>query len=274
MRLDRVTVTGADDSVSAKDLVDISRDFPFVEWGILCSERHMGGTRFPSRGWLDGLRDVLSANPQVGASCHLCGRWVRDLVFCGSTGFLDGIGKDLFGLFQRVQLNFHAEPHGWNAGMFGATMKSFPGKQWVFQMDGENDYILDEALDKEVNAVPLFDTSGGAGALPQSWPKPLFRSASPVFSPGGPWRFSPRVIWARDIPASVPVLPLYCGYAGGLGPDSLASQLPLIAEAAGDARIWIDMERRVRSEDDSQFMLDKVRKCLEIAVLFVEGWSV
>ena len=31
--LDRVTITGADDSVRPTDLLELSREFPFVEWG-------------------------------------------------------------------------------------------------------------------------------------------------------------------------------------------------------------------------------------------------
>jgi len=64
---------------------------------------------------------------------------------------------------------------------------------------------------------------------------------------------------------------LYHGYAGGLGPENLAEQLPLIGQAAGDCRIWVDMESRVRSDNDRQFDLAKVRKCLEIAKPFIRS---
>ena len=33
--LQTVTLTGADDSVNPEDLIAISKEFPFVEWGIL-----------------------------------------------------------------------------------------------------------------------------------------------------------------------------------------------------------------------------------------------
>lgn len=84
-----------------------------------------------------------------------------------------------------------------------------------------------------MDAVPLFDTSGGAGIVPRVWPIPL---------------------------ASIP----YHGYAGGLGPETLERELERIAEAAGDTRVWIDMERRVRSEDDERLDLDKVRRVLAL----------
>ena len=46
---------------------------------------------------------------------------------------------------------------------------------------------------------------------------------------------------------------------------------PLIATAAGDCQIWIDMETRVRSAGDRIFDLDKVYRCLKVANGFVTG---
>ena len=97
MKLDRVTVTGADNSTTnLADLAFLSADFPFVEWGILCSKNNMGGNRFPDRTWLDKLAMCLKINPTMKASCHLCGRWVRDLLKEGNTKFIDEIGASLF----------------------------------------------------------------------------------------------------------------------------------------------------------------------------------
>ena len=72
--------------------------------------------------------------------------------------------------------------------------------------------------------------SGGAGILPNAWPQ------------------------ARDC---------YCGYAGGLSPDNIEEQLPEIEKVAGEGPIWLDMETHVRSEDDRQFELAKVRQVLK-----------
>ena len=65
------------------------------------------------------------------------------------------------------------------------------------------------------------------------------------------------------------VEPLYCGYAGGLGPANITQQLPLIAKAASEAKIWIDMERNVRNEDDSVFDFLKVNLVAELVSPFV-----
>jgi len=80
-----------------------------------------------------------------------------------------------------------------------------------------------------VETAILFDLPGGAGILPAEWPAPR---------------------------ASLP-----CGYAGGLDPENVEDQLQRIASVC-DRPFWIDMERRVRSNDDSILDIAKVRQVL------------
>jgi len=253
MRLDRVTITGADDSIAPKALLGLSEDYPFVEWGILVSKTQEGGPRFPTRLWIREL--VESAPADMKLSLHVCGRWVRRLMV-GDDELLRDVGYEAPSLtrFQRVQLNFHAERHDVLVGEAAALfLRTMPRQQIIVQMDGTaNEDLLGMLCARGVAAVPLFDTSGGAGVVPGEWPRPF---------PGIE----------------------YHGYAGGLGPDTLTRELPRIAEAAvfpspgenpelsrgTDARIWIDMERRVRSADDQQFDLARVRRCLEICAPLV-----
>jgi hypothetical protein len=136
--------------------------------------------------------------------------------------------------FPRIQLNF--SPYD-AAPLFLDLLEKYPKNQFIFQVGskGKKDKktLLENGLDKGLNLAVLFDRSGGKGILPDKWPEPLF----------------PKV---------------YHGYAGGLGPDTLEEEIPKILEASRDQTIWIDMESRVRSEDDEQFDLEKVRLCLEI----------
>ena len=70
----------------------------------------------------------------------------------------------------------------------------------------------------------LFDKSGGRGAAPSSWPK------------------------ARE--------GAFCGYAGGLNPDTVEGALPAIEACVPEGQpYWIDMESGVRSHGG--FDLDK-----------------
>jgi hypothetical protein len=233
MIIKTVAITGADNSINPEELIPLTKEFPFVEWGILLSNRN-NRERYPSEAWLRTLPGEL---PLSG---HLCGGWVRDLVMEGTFTALESLGHT-WPLLKRVQIN--AGPYWYKADKqaFFDLLKRYP-KEYIFQQVHPD--FLKEAQDQGINASPLFDKSGGRGNLPASWPKPI--SA-------------------------------YCGYAGGLGPDTLKEELPRIAQVTQPTdTIWIDMESRVRSattDEDRKdcFDLEKVRECLEITKPWVEN---
>jgi hypothetical protein len=225
-----VTITGADDSVNPVELKKLSEEFPFVEWGILVSRKNFGTPRFPSIGWLDHLHQVKDRFPSIKLSCHLCGAYVREFAK-GNMIFLDMELTPIWDLFDRVQINFHGEPHEWSAIPIADLIASQPDKEFIFQYDNVNTDLLEVLAQRGLkNISALFDLSHGAGIVPNEWPKHL------------------------DF--------VKCGYAGGLGPDNLKAQISKIESAAGDKEIWIDMETKVRSYSDALFDLAKVRACL------------
>lgn len=248
MNLDRVTMTGADHSIRPEDLLSLSQEFPFVEWGILVSNSSTGRSRFPYYEWIIKLQEVASVHP-LQLSLHICGRWTRDLLI----GYAS-LPPFMLNYFQRVQLNFHADRTKCEPDKFAKALSEISdGRQFIFQLDGAlgNEHMeqVSDSADcagMNLDCVGLFDVSGGAGIVPREWPKPQYLYCVPGEHGEGVEVFE------------------YHGYAGGLGPDTLEQELPRIAEAAGDCRIWIDMETRVRSDDDRVFDLEKVRRCLEI----------
>jgi hypothetical protein len=218
-----VTFTGPDDSVTAKELLKVNEKFDNVEWGILFGAGSGGGNRFPSAVWLQNELPKLKGQRMTA---HLCGRWITDLLIYGDFTWYH-VYRDFVHLFKRIQLNFHAcefEP----VPYLGDKLLSHSvDHKFILQCDGVNDKWI-----KEIPFVhPLFDGSHGAGVLPEDgWP----------------------AAWAKT----------YCGYAGGLGPQNIKDQLPKIAKASNGERYWIDMERRVRSKDDSRFETLKVESVL------------
>lgn len=236
--LDRATITGADDSTNIDELIGISKEYAhFVEWGILVSRSQTGSCRFPSLAWIMELWNALKTHDEIRVSVHVCGQWVRDICDGNWTPLFSNVGP-LLDSAQRVQLNFHAYEHLLSPRFFGEAEFRSNEKGWqlIFQCDGCNDHLVSNAYEDGVNAVPLYDKSGGAGVLPGEWPRAMAG--------------------------------IYSGYAGGLSPENLGQELPKIAAAAGDDRYWIDTETRVRSDDDSRLDMQKVRSFLTTALHF------
>jgi len=219
-----VTVTGADDSVRPEDLVTIQKDYPFLEFGILLSSGQQGSSRFPSADWLEKLHEIWLKEKLV-LSAHLCGKWVKDLCL-GVPSFFEEF-KTGWEMFERYQLNFQAENHFLNEARFLAVIGKYLDKKPIIFLAGEeNDHVFFKMEVFIAQCSVLFDLSGGAGILPQSWPRVL-----------------------RDF---------YCGYAGGLSPDNLQSEMQKIAQMTSGNEIWIDAETWLRSGNDKIFDLDKV----------------
>lgn len=267
MILDRVTMTGADDSVDARSVIQMARIYPFAEFGILFSEDDQA-TRFPSEKWLYCLHHMIVNDyysvlkPQLSA--HICGQWVKDLLQ----------GKNTIGMkysavlshFQRIQLNFHGADHSKYMTNAGKNLLKydpmFVGKQIIFQLDEVNDSLYEScAADLSFNAVGLVDGSHGAGVSPKKWSHPF-----------------------NGLTIQVPVVERYwsyCGFAGGIGPDNIEREIRNIdkfssecvkyyreqnqCRVGSEARVWIDMETKIRSNNDQLFDWNKVEECLKVA---------
>lgn len=227
MKIDKVTITGADDTTDIQWMREITRDFPFVEWGILVSASSQGSNRFPSPEWMNRL---AAHQDEMQTSIHVCGKWVRQICTGDWSEFIKENGHVAHSA-QRVQLNFHAYSHVLDRKFFTSANRASSHHHWqlIFQVDGVNDHLVSNAYDEGINAVPLYDLSGGAGVVPGSWPEQMAG--------------------------------IYSGYAGGLGPENVMHEILKIRQvASGD--IWIDMETRVRTADDKNLDCDAVESVL------------
>lgn len=223
-----LTITGADDQTDIADMVELSGDFPFLEWGILTIGTDVPRARFPSEDWIRALANH-PARVNMHVSAHLCGPPVTQILDGDANlANMPALALDA----DRIQINTHGEMYLSHTSFcdYLADLCSV-GKQIIFQLDGVNNHYMIVAGARGLNCTGLVDLSHGAGILPERWPESR----------------------------------AFIGYAGGLGPDNLAEQLPLIDEVA-KAGYWIDMETRVRTAE----ILDlcKVRAVCEIAEPF------
>ena len=136
-----VTITGADDNTPISALVDLSAEFPFVEWGILVSKRQEGGFRFPSKAWIDQF-SRRAAVGKLAASMHVCGEWVRRIL----RGTMDWTElPEVRIVADRVQINTHAEEHiSTSAALDWFAARN--AKEFIMQLDGVNDIVFDACL--------------------------------------------------------------------------------------------------------------------------------
>lgn len=232
MSIHCVTITGADESVDVNDLVRLSEEFPFVEWGILFSTSRVGSPRYPRLPWVQRLT-AAAGSSTMALSAHLCGQYQRDAL--DSNWSWQRVVGDVAWFFGRVQVNCATGP-----SPLGPMLHAWPNTARVIVQCGQkNRHWVTTAIEAGYRFDVLFDSSGGRGEIPAAWPFALDR--------------------------------VLCGYAGGLGPDNVTHELSTIRAVACGQSFWIDMERRVRSDDDLTFDLGKVRMVLECCAPFFKS---
>lgn len=225
MIIDKVTISGADDKIVADELCQLQEIYPFVEWGILVSEKRMGESRYPTAKWIKGLPYRLSL------SLHLCGNICRRFV---DTANMD-IVYDLNGEhWDRIQLNVAFKDEGVDyikrLRKLAEVADQLENKAIIIPYNKVNKRIIDTWLG--IAEIPdnihfLYDSSGGRGRVISEIEKPLLN---------------------------------YTGYAGGIGPENIAETAQLITNSQWTDIVWIDMESGVRTLDE--FHLKKVESVL------------
>lgn len=232
MKIHTVTITGADDTTDIQQLVNLSAEFPFVEWGILVSKSEEGNTRFPSRTWIDRFGEAAKAR-RLKVAMHLCGRWMRELL-AGDLAWEDLPSVSHFAQSFQFNVNGTALPES-PTGFLVKLAQRKALRTFIFQITTASEPFARLVESKDFNVMGLYDNSGGKGKSPAAgWPSPL------------------------DVPFPM-------GFAGGLGPDNVLDQLDKINAACGDQPYitWIDMEGRIRTDDGLHLDLTRVRRVLE-----------
>jgi hypothetical protein len=240
---------GADDSVDPKLLQLISIHYPWIEWGVLFRPDLEGTPRYATMEWVHRLSHLAKMVPMKLAA-HLCGSRCQDIL----------AGDAIFALelatlgFKRIQVNataannVHVDRTKLADYISGITscMASVPQVEWIIQCNKETKPIWQALVDSpSPNMSILFDASCGLGVPMTEFPKPI---------------------------GSIP-----CGYAGGIGPETIENILPRIIEASAGAPVWIDMESSLRtkvvdhkggsnSSEKDIFSIDKCFACIRLGV--------
>ncbi len=167
----------------------------------------------------------LQACVDAHTAIHLCDAHV-DAFIAG-----DAAIRAKAAAFARAQLNFSQRATAKDIDALHRAIGAYPGRV-ILQHNPDNAALIDALSARGADFDVLFDASGGKGVRPEAWPAPL-----------------PR---------------LRCGYAGGLGPENVADELPRIAAASGACDYWIDMASSLR-EATGAFSLAACEHVLEAA---------
>lgn len=229
--LNRVSLTGVDDDTSLDALNGLSQEFPFVEWAILYVPHNEGVPRNPTRAWRQAF---LEAKLPGYAAVHLC----------GNLAFVQLLQKHLpseLMLGHRLQLNVNARKREFtDTEVLEIYHRALDlGPDLILQYPPESSSVILDFMKKlgplnQARVHVLLDDSRGRGMPPVTWQRP------------------------------VELENVVCGYAGGLGPDTVARVLTQL-ETQG-AAYWPDMESSIRT--DTALDLQKVRRVLQIAQQF------
>lgn len=223
----RITFTGADPSCTRAELFALLHADSRIELALLYSETKAGSGRYPPARWIAETAAEIERAYGFGRVA---------LHICGRAvrKLLRGerLDPDLGSLwrFERIQLNGHFDVE--DGGRLRQLLGEYAGWKIITQVDSNPS--LHDLIRRPGHQV-LFDASGGRGIERANWPRHF-----------GDW---------------------ICGYAGGLGPDNIATQLPLIAAAADGALdgYWIDMETKLRDDND-HFSIGLARLALDAVV--------
>jgi hypothetical protein len=228
MTLKRCTLAGVDEATPLFELAVISDLHSFAEWGFLYAPGRQGSRgRYPT---VERMQRAFRELPvYVNLAMHLRDDGVAQLL----RG--EPVVTDLLRQIQsrggRIQLDSDFAEGRVDLRALRSLVLEHPTVNFVIRHN-ERYAAVNESLAGVQNCSVLFDVTRARSFRAEAWPQ---------------------------APSTV-----RCGYAGGLGPETLAKALPAIFQAAGHADFWIEMEDYLRDGND-RFDLSAARRCPEIA---------
>ena len=231
--LNHISITGADDNTSITQLVELNKNFPYAEWGILYFPEKEGAKRNPTKEW---RKEFLANIPKDKTAIHLCGEDVFNEIL--SDNFDTSELKAELSKFGRIQLNINARKlknlftDEQIAAIYHKLLTS------GFHIIAQYNHISENAIRKfiETNNVNydyfdiLLDSSLGKGVSPDTWTVPQGLSHKVTL-----------------------------GFAGGLNPENISNNYQKIDPITKN-NYWLDLESGARTENE--FDLEKVKNIL------------
>lgn len=222
--LSKITFTGIDQYTDKSDLVNLSQQFPNIEFGLLTAQNwNTNSTRYPNPSIIKDLYDQ-----HVNYSLHLCGRFARKALINDYTEVHAELQNTLQ-YYSRLQINVSNMPV---KPKYFTTIPHDNIKQLIVQTSTNKHMdLFNHLATTSNNLAPLFDMSGGRG----------------IYNP----------ITAETFNFNAP----YYGIAGGITESNCNQVVEDIISLDKQQRpFWIDMETGVRDQNDKF----SIQKCYNI----------
>ena len=231
MKINRVTITGADNKIQPSELLRLTNKHPFVEWGILFSESKVGQQRYPSPDWMKSLCE-LTEGTDINLSAHFCGWYAKEVLEYQNYHLI----KRLDPKFKRVQINYNFKnSKAWDLIALSDFAKGYDIKI-ILQYNNSNSEILNHYLHIFPDNIQfLYDGSGGRGTVIETIEEPVGK--------------------------------FYTGYAGGLNTENIESICDMINNNPNTESVWIDLESGARR--NNEFDLAMVETILDKSAKFI-----
>lgn len=240
--LNGISFIGIDERTDLNRIIELAKSTIIpIELGFLYSETKKDN-RYPNKEEINRMNNFLTSSGIYDTSLHLCGSVIRKFLS------LDKEIIDFCLQFNRIQLNIPMSDYSMDEllSMFNNVCNYFDelekpknGKRIiapiiVLQYNNSKKELIDTFIEKYPNTRKyrfdlLFDNSGGNGKVLEN---PL-----------------------------APISGFYCGYAGGIGPDTVQEIVTKINSICGRTPYYIDMESKIRTDN----WLD-INKCEEVLI--------
>jgi hypothetical protein len=238
-----VTCSGTNEYTNIRELVELLKEFPAAEIAVQVSEKQSpaGGARIE---WVHELAAYLrDQHLVINTALHINCKWVEEMCRGIVVPELQNLIelRDIYGLplFRRLQLNFKLGRDDVRPDCDDTLLQLQHriDRRFILSCNESNERLIRQLYLIGLHFDVLYDSSFGTGIAPDERKAPMFAN-------------------------------ILQGYAGGITPDNVCTELGKIAQAVENSaslgNIYIDAQKGLEDEQ-THLSLDKCHQYLENA---------
>ena len=223
MNLRYITCSDPREHNDTRDIIRLAL-MPHAEIAVQCHPSKMSHG-MPRNIWFKTVLHAAYSIPHLNLAIHINNEWAHDICTKGNipdelVNMVNARNELNAPIIRRIQINMpESAIQKINPGAVAKLISDYNRREFIFQYNDKTRGAIDKIHNTGAKFSLLFDASGGRGVAPANWQKPVYET-HPM------------------------------GYSGGISPDNVIDNLRKINEIVpNDAKIWIDAEGRLKSND-------------------------